>query len=63
MGGLPDNLGICGVILLAFDERLHILRRYQFDLMAKLDELPSPIMSAAAGLHHNDSRGLTRQKC
>lgn len=57
-----NSLSVCCVILLALDERLYILRRDQFYLMAHLAQCLSPMMSAAAGLHNDNRRFLSLHK-
>ena len=46
-----DRLGVGGIILVALDVGLHILRRHQPDLMPELRQLARPIMRRGASLH------------
>nr|WP_255007254.1 hypothetical protein [Roseovarius sp. M141] len=48
--GRANCLGIIGIVLLAFQERLQILRRDHLDRMAKYLKLPLPIEDFCAGL-------------
>ena len=50
---LDDRFRIVRVILLALQERFDIDRRNQLAHMTKSDDLPTPVMRTAAGLHHN----------
>ena len=61
--GRDDNrLGIGRVVLLALDERTHVLRRNQLDLVAKPDQFARPVMRAAASLHHHHCWRLLRHE-
>lgn len=51
---------ICGVVLLAFHERLDIDRRDQSYIMAVLRQLTTPVMRSAASFHR-DNAG--RERC
>ena len=53
---LTDRLGVSGIVLVALDVGLHILRRHQPHLVAELRQLPRPIMSRCAGFHANQAR-------
>ena len=57
-----DRLCICRVVLLPFDERLHINRRDQPDVMAQVPNRTSPKMSAGTCLHRNNATRLLSQK-
>jgi len=57
-----NGLGIGGVILLALDERLDVVRRDQPNLMALLHHLPRPMVGAGASLHHHTTRRLLRHE-
>src|SRR5262245_22734355 len=46
---LTDRLGVSGIILVTPDMSLHILRRHQTHLMAKLGQFVCPIMRCGAG--------------
>jgi hypothetical protein len=48
---LTDRLGVSDFILVAPDMSLHILRRHQTHLMAKLGQFVCPIMRCGAGFH------------
>ena len=51
-----NRLGVGGVILLPFDEGLHVGRRDQPDLMSKLANLSTPVMCTTTGFHRHDAR-------
>ena len=51
-----DRRGIGSIVLVALDVGLHILRRHQPYLMAKLRELTRPVMSRGAGFHADKAR-------
>ncbi len=53
---LADRLGIGGIVLVALDVGLHVLRRHQPHLMAKLREFTRPIVRRGAGLHADLAR-------
>tara|TARA_R110002124_G_scaffold276871_2_gene447842 strand:- start:2606 stop:3406 length:801 start_codon:yes stop_codon:yes gene_type:complete len=60
--GLTDRLGIRRVVLLAFYKGLHVSRRDKPHRMAQLADLAPPKMSAATGLHRDDTgRKLTEE--
>ena len=46
-----DRLSIAIVILMTFEERLHVLRRDQTHIVADRCKLPADVMGARAGLH------------
>jgi hypothetical protein len=48
---LTDRLGVSSIILVTPDMSLHILRRHQTHLMAKLGQFVCPIMRCGAGFH------------
>ena len=48
--GLGDRFGIAIVVLVALQERLHVLRRDQADLMAEGGEAPADMVRAGASL-------------
>ena len=48
---LRDRLGIAVVVLVPFEERLHVLGRDQTHIVADLSQLPTDVMGARAGLH------------
>jgi hypothetical protein len=50
---LTDRLGVSGIILVALDVGLHILRWHQPYQVAKLREFTRPIMGRRAGFHAN----------
>ena len=49
--GLRDRLRIAIVVLVPLQERLHVLRRDQANVMAECPDLPGDVMGAAAGFH------------
>ena len=55
-GRFTNCLGIVGVIFTALDVRFDELRGNQAHLMAQFDQLSSPIMRTAAGLHRHQTR-------
>lgn len=59
--GLGDRRRICGVVLLALDERLHVNWRNEPDLMAEALRYPTPIMARSAGFHRDDAGRLLAQ--
>ena len=59
---LDDCFRIGGVILLALDERLDVVRRDQPDLMPVAGHFPRPMMRTGAGLHHHEARRLLRHE-
>jgi len=54
--GFTDRFRVGSVILLQFDEGLHVRRRDQFDLVPQLRNLPTPMMAAGASLHRDRAR-------
>ena len=50
-----DRLGIGGIVLMAFDIRLHIGRRHQARGMAERLELARPMMRRGAGLNTHEA--------
>src|SRR3954452_6609985 len=50
LSSLADRLSIGHVVLLPFDERLHVRRRDQLHRVAELGDLAAPVVSARAGL-------------
>ena len=48
---LADRLSVGGIVLVALDVGLHILRRHQPDLMPELRQLARPIMRRGASFH------------
>src|SRR5262249_36875934 len=48
---LRDRLGIAVVVLVTFEERLHVLRRDQTNIVSKRGELAGDVMRAATGFH------------
>ena len=53
---LADRLGVGGIVLVALDVGLHILRRHQPNLVAKLRQLTRPIVGRGTGLHADKAR-------
>src|SRR6478736_5198437 len=53
---LTDCLRVGGIVLIALDVGLHILRRHQADLVAQLRQLTRPIVRRGTGLHADDAR-------
>jgi hypothetical protein len=50
---LADRFGIGGIVLVALDVRLHVLRRHQSHLVAKRAQLPPPVVRRRARLQAN----------
>src|ERR1700722_17560342 len=48
---LRDRLGIAVVILVPFEERLHVLGRDQTHIVASFSRMPTAAMGGRAGLH------------
>src|SRR4051812_31315305 len=48
---LADCLSIGGIVLVALDVRLHVLRRHQPHLVTEFHEFARPIMGRGARLH------------
>src|ERR1022692_230763 len=59
---LAYRLGIRCIILVALDERLYELWRYQLDRVPNCSELAGPKMRSAAGLHPDQARRKLRKK-
>ena len=57
--GQRDRVG--GIILLSFDERLHVDRRNQANIMAEALREPPPKMARRTRLHGHDARRLLAQ--
>jgi hypothetical protein len=53
---LADGLGIGSIVLIALNVGLHVLGRHQPDLVAKLAQLASPMVSRGASFHANQAR-------
>ena len=53
---LADRLSVGSVVLIALDVCLHIPRRHQTNLVAKLREFTRPIMCGGARLHADKAR-------
>ena len=53
---LADRLGVGGIVLVALDIGLHVFRRHQSHLVAKLRQFTRPIMGRRAGLHADKAR-------
>src|SRR5450759_2269532 len=51
-----DRLGVGGIVLVALDVGLHILRRHQTNLVAELRQFTRPIMCRGAGFHADKTR-------
>jgi hypothetical protein len=62
LGRLADRLSIHCIVLLPFDERLHVSQRDQPNGMPELADLARPVMRAAAGLHGHRAEPLTCQE-
>src|SRR3954449_3733725 len=58
LGRLADRFGICGIVLLPLDERLHVSRRNQPHLVPQLGDLACPVVSARARLHGDKTARL-----
>src|SRR5262245_42584300 len=52
---LADRFGIGGIVLVALDVRLHVLRRHQSYLVAKRAQLPRPVVRRRARLQANQT--------
>jgi hypothetical protein len=50
-----DRLRISGVVFVALDVGLHVLRRHETHLMAQLDQLAGPVMRRRASFHANQT--------
>src|SRR5262245_59722718 len=50
-----DRFRISGIVLVALDVRLHVLRRHQPHLMAKRAQLPPPVVRCRARLQANQT--------
>src|SRR5450756_2646290 len=46
---LTDRLGVGGIVLVALDVSLHVLRRHQTNLVPELRQLTRPIVRRGAG--------------
>jgi len=53
---LADRLGVGGIILVALNVGLHVLRWHQPHLVAKLREFTCPIVGCRAGFHAHKAR-------
>ena len=53
---LTDRLGVSGIVLVALDVGLHVLRRHQPHLMTEFRQFTRPIMGRCAGFHANQAR-------
>src|SRR5512140_1791946 len=51
-----DSLGIGGIVLVALDVGLYILRRHQPNLMPELRQLTRPMMRRGTGFHADEAR-------
>src|ERR1035437_3873567 len=49
-----DRLGVGGIVLVALDVGLYILRRHQTNLMSELRQLARPVVRRGAGLHADE---------
>jgi len=56
--GVDDRFRIRRIVLLAFDERLHVHRRDQTNLVSQLLKGAAPAMGRRAGLHGHDASRL-----
>ncbi len=54
---LTDCLRVGGIVLIALDVSLHILRWHQTDLVAQLRQLARPMVRRGTGLHADQARG------
>src|SRR5262249_39493660 len=52
---LADRFRIGGIVLIALDVRLHVLRRHQSHLVAKRAQLPRPVVRRRARLQPNQT--------
>src|SRR5271165_5000847 len=53
---LADSLGVGGIVFVALDVSLYILRRHQPNLVAELRQLTCPIMRRGTGFHTDKAR-------
>ena len=56
MHRLSDGLGIPVVVLVALEERLHVLGRDEAHVMAERLQLPADVVGPGAGLHADQAR-------
>lgn len=59
---LADGLCVDRVVLLPFDEWLHISGRDQADAVPQLHEFAGPVVGAAAGLQRHQTAGVPREE-
>src|SRR3954471_4164769 len=62
LGCFADRLSIGHIVLLAFNERLHVRRRDQSDFVAEFSDRASPVVRARARLHRDNAAGLARKE-
>jgi hypothetical protein len=53
---LADRLGVGGIVLVALDVSLYILRRHQTNLVTELRQLACPMVRRGTGLHADEAR-------
>src|SRR5262245_458752 len=59
---LCNRFRITVIILVAFEERLHILRRNQSDFMAECGKLPAYVVRTRTRFHADQSAGQVSQR-
>src|SRR3954470_11775178 len=62
LGCFADRLSIGHIVLLAFNQRLHVRRRDQSDFVAEFSDRASPVVRARARLHRDNAAGLARKE-
>src|SRR3954453_10024214 len=62
LGCFADRLSIGHIVLLAFNERLHVRRRDQSGFVAEFSDRASPVVRARARLHRDNAAGLARKE-
>lgn len=62
-GRLGDRLRVGTIVLLAFDERLHVDRRHQPDRMTTLLGHTTPMMGRRPSFHRHDAGRLIGKEC
>jgi len=60
---LADRLGVGGIVLVALDVGLHVLRRHQTNPVTELRQLAGPIVRRGAGLHADEAGRQCFEEC
>ena len=60
---LADRLGVGGIILVALDVGLHVLRRHHTNLVVEFREFTRPVMGRSAGLEADKARRQRFEEC